>query len=228
MLASAITVGSLMGMSYFRQGTPFAQNPAALQTSATTEHPSPEPVEPSKTLDALINTQSTDPYNTTPSSSQEAYRRQVLRAHLGSFGFPDELLMIFRHAERRNIEPALLMALRQSENGDAGMEYGIRPQGKMRQRYDQDTGYMFNNIFHTYERPIEKQIAWAAATFEKRKAEFDAFPPEKKKEYSDIIDYIGDSYAPINVKNDPKGRNRYWEYNVRYFYQKFTREMSHE
>ena len=33
----------------------------------------------------------------------------------------------------------------------------------------------------------------------------------------DFITFLGKTYAPIGVKNDPKGLNRYWVRNVKYF-----------
>jgi hypothetical protein len=39
----------------------------------------------------------------------------------------------------------------------------------------------------------------------------------KQSKYSDFIEFLGSRYAPIGVKNDPKGLNKYWVRNVKYF-----------
>lgn len=36
----------------------------------------------------------------------------------------------------------------------------------------------------------------------------------------DFIEFLGSRYAPIGVANDPKGLNKNWVRNVRYFYER--------
>ena len=36
----------------------------------------------------------------------------------------------------------------------------------------------------------------------------------------DFIEFLGSRYCPVGAKNDPKGLNRFWIKNVRYFMEK--------
>ena len=37
---------------------------------------------------------------------------------------------------------------------------------------------------------------------------------------TDFISFLGSRYAPIGVKNDPKGLNKNWVKNVKYYYER--------
>lgn len=40
------------------------------------------------------------------------------------------------------------------------------------------------------------------------------------KQYKTFLEFLASRYAPIGVKNDPKGLNKHWLKNVRYFLNK--------
>ena len=129
------------------------------------------------------------------------------------FRFTDETSLIFKHAERLDIEPELLMAIRTAENGAPGREYGIIPNA----RYAQDNGYTMNGTFYPYINETEKQVAWCARTVKNNEERFKT----NSKDKIDFIDYLGDIYCPVGASNDPRGLNRHWKGNVRRFYEQF-------
>src|SRR4030067_1517187 len=75
----------------------------------------------------------------------------------GQFPYPREILKIIEHAKIIGLEPELLMAIRVSENGKDSVAYGILPSGKITERYNNDTGYIKDKIFHPYQNEKEKQ-----------------------------------------------------------------------
>lgn len=129
------------------------------------------------------------------------------------FRFTDEIPLIFKHAERLDIEPELLMAIRTAENGAPGREYGIIPNA----RYAQDKGYTMNGTFYHYINETEKQVAWCARTVRNN---LDRFALDSKGK-ENFIDYLGEVYCPVGASNDPRGLNRHWEPNVQGFYEQF-------
>jgi hypothetical protein len=42
----------------------------------------------------------------------------------------------------------------------------------------------------------------------------------KQTRYSDYIDFLASRYCPIGAKDDPRGLNKNWVKNVRYFLSK--------
>lgn len=143
-------------------------------------------------------------------------------ADSSKFDHQEELPKIIFHAKAMGIEPELLMAVRATENGKK-YPYGIIPTGKLKQRYETDSGYYFKGKFVRYESDLEKNMRWCAVTLRKRLNEFENLPTIRKASYVDSIDFIGDSYCPVGAKNDPKGLNKNWERNARRFYAQFKR-----
>jgi len=139
------------------------------------------------------------------------------------FSYPRELAQIQRHASRLNVEPELLMAIREAEDGNK-YPYGIIPRGLSKQVYNKDRGYFYNSKFYNYKDKTEKNMSWCANTVYKKLLEFDAMPFEKRLGYLDFIDFLGDSYAPKIASNDPTKKNKNWERNVRDLYLHFIRE----
>lgn len=43
---------------------------------------------------------------------------------------------------------------------------------------------------------------------------------KKQSKYCDYIEFLGSRYAPIGAENDPKGLNKNWVKNVKYFIHK--------
>ena len=142
-------------------------------------------------------------------------------ANLSKFRYQNEIPQIIKHSQRVGVDPALLAAVRSSENGKTDIAYGIIPQGPAKVKYSNDKGYTLNGKFFLYEDHKEKQLCWAAHTLKKRTEEFRKLPASKKIKYKDLIDFIGDSYCPISTRNDPNGLNQNWESNVRRFYNQF-------
>lgn len=132
-----------------------------------------------------------------------------------SFPFREELPFVEFHAKRYGVSPELLMAIRISENGEKGKEYGIIPQGEVKTMYDLDKGYFFQGNFYSYRQETEKQMAWAAYEIKQ------AMDTHKK---GDFIQHLAKDYAPRNVKNDPKNLNKNWPGNVRANLEKLVKE----
>lgn len=123
----------------------------------------------------------------------------------------DEVSMIKKHAKRVGVDPEILMALRLTENGGPGREFGILPQGNAKERYDSDKGYNFDNDgdgekeFNRYSNSFEKQLSWAAWTVKRNEGRFSQNP----EGHSDLISYLSENYAPGEV---------HWERNMRKIY----------
>ncbi|MCX7730169.1 MAG: hypothetical protein N2205_02980, partial [Candidatus Caldatribacterium sp.] len=64
---------------------------------------------------------------------------------------------------------------------------------------------------------LATQCEWACATILKN---FERFKESKEK---DFIAFLGRRWAPVGAANDPKGLNRFWVDNVRYFYTLFQK-----
>lgn len=134
-----------------------------------------------------------------------------------TFRYQGEIKNILKHAERLEVEPEMLMALRSAEDGGRGVEYGIFPKGADKKRYEKDQGYFWKDQFFKYESEREKQLSWAAWTIKKNWERF----AENPEGHENFISYFASKYAPIGAKNDPKGLNRHWERNFRIFYNEF-------
>lgn len=111
--------------------------------------------------------------------------------------FGDEYPTIVHAAERNGCQGDdfyILLAIRKSENGRAGREFGIlHPKAK-------DTN-------------LDTQAGWCAATIVKtRKQWVDAGQP------GDFISFLGKKYCPVGAENDPTGLNQHWIKNVSHHY----------
>ena len=133
------------------------------------------------------------------------------------FKYSAELPQILKHAKIVDIEPELLMAIRLAENGRDSLAYGILPQGKLKEKYENERGYYYEEKFYPYTDTKEKQLKWATQTVRYYYEIFEKNP----KDHKDFISYLASRYAPIGVKNDPNGLNHNWQNNVRFFYKKF-------
>lgn len=110
--------------------------------------------------------------------------------------FEGEYEMIEKAALRNNCvgeDFLILLAIRKAENGGLGNEFGIiHPKAK-------------NTNLNT-------QAGWAAATVVKNRERWDG--------KDGFIDFLGSRYAPVGAKNDPKGLNRNWVRNVKFWIEK--------
>ncbi len=124
----------------------------------------------------------------------------------------DEDYIIGYTAERVGVDVDLLKAIRKAENGVNGLEFGIIPT----LAYESDNGIIENGRFRTYKNIFEKQCSWCAWTIKKNLERY-----ESSGEEEDFISFLAERYCPIGAENDPRGLNKNWEKNVRYFYEKF-------
>ncbi len=83
----------------------------------------------------------------------------------------------------------LLVAIRKSENGGPGREYGV---------------------LHPKANTYRKQCGWSAAICWKR---YEEWKGTSKK--IPFLVHLANRYAPVGAKNDPLEKNRNWLKNVR-------------
>ena len=135
---------------------------------------------------------------------RDALRRESLPLrNLNRFSFPEELPVILEVARRYfpQNEPypvnpyALLLAIREAERGPRGFEFGV---------------------VAAKGTDLKTQAEWACATVKKN---FERFRESGEK---DFIAFLGRRWAPVGAENDPKGLNRFWVDNVRYFYERYN------
>lgn len=153
------------------------------------------------------------PKQKSPTLDEKMDANRISVADYSGFKHQDELRYVLRHAERRGVEPELIMAIRMAENGK---EYicGVLPN----KAYNRDTGYIGKDgKFVKFENEKEKQYAWLAAILSNRQREYDALPMDK----SDFVSFIKASYCPNGDPRDKNGLNKNWEDNVNRFYNKF-------
>ena len=144
----------------------------------------------------------------------ERVRVRNLRELYPNFRFQDELETIRFHAERVGVDVALMLAIREAENGREGLQFGVPYSTR---GYDGDNGYDYNGRFHQYleDNDLSKQTSWAAWTVFRNIERYNALIDSEKSNYTDFIDFLSRRYAPKRAKNDPKNLNKYWPRNVR-------------
>ncbi len=130
--------------------------------------------------------------------------------------FSDSELRIINYtAKRIGVDSAYLMAIRKTENGGEGLEFGIIPTN----RYREDIGIVENGKLRVYENEFEKQASWSAWTVKKNLERF------KNSGFNgDFIGFLQSRYCPIGAENDPDGLNENWEKNIRFYYNKFKED----
>lgn len=127
--------------------------------------------------------------------------------HLGtganmSINWDVEKPLIRAACAKRNVDPAFLMAIRQTENGGPGIEFGVEPPGQ----------YDYNG-----------QVSMAVATVAHRLQTYPGNPLTRNSNnqiiYNDrFIAYFASIWAPIGVANDPNSLNANWHANCAKFY----------
>lgn len=120
--------------------------------------------------------------------------------------FKNEYQIILNAAKRNNLDPDdydLLFAIRKSEAGSRGREFGI-----IHPKCDKEMEKRPNET-------LDIQAGWAAATIKKNRERW-----EKAGKPGDFITYLGNIYAPKNVINDPHNLNKNWINNVSKWEQK--------
>lgn len=118
---------------------------------------------------------------------------------------PAELAVINQAAERNNCHGDLRMilyAIRLSENGAPGREFGVLHPRAI------DTN-------------LNTQAGWAAATIVKNHQRWiDEGSP------GNFISYLGARYAPVHAQNDPRDTNKVWVHNVTNWFDRFKMNVS--
>jgi hypothetical protein len=99
--------------------------------------------------------------------------------------------------ELQNLLAPIVAAIRFSENGGKGREYGI----------------LDKRCPPTYR----SQAGWCAATVQKTYDRWTALGQP-----GDFIGHLGARYCPVGADNDPTGLNTHWVSNVRHFLDKFN------
>ena len=110
--------------------------------------------------------------------------------------FDDALRVNIRPELRAKLGP-IVAAIRYSENGGKGREYGI--------------------IHKRCPKTYRDQAGWCAATVQK---DYDRWIKAGSK--GRFLVYLGAKYCPVGAKNDPNGLNKYWVKNVTKFSKKFS------
>jgi len=88
---------------------------------------------------------------------------------------------------------SMLFAIRKTENGGPGVEFGVlHPKAK--------------------GTNLRTQAGWAAATIMKNRGR------HNPKKDGDFISFLGSRYAPKNAENDPHGLNANWIKNASHHY----------
>ena len=121
-----------------------------------------------------------------------------------------EALVIRREAERTGVDAALLAALRRTENGGPGREFGVL--AVKAPDLDSQARVAANTVRNTIQR------------FEQGGAR--AIDPHTGRYSDEFLRYFSARYAPLGVANDPAGLNRYHAANLIALYQKTGRAES--
>jgi hypothetical protein len=146
---------------------------------------------------------------TTIAVAQHANASQAILNKDGDTG-----LAAFTDAVQVNMDPSVfgqamtdeltlvVAAIRYSENGGPGREYGI----------------LHPKCPNTYRG----QAGWCCATVYKNFGRYLETEPAHPIWMGDFIKFLGDRYAPIDAENDPNGLNANWVPNVTSFYLNFN------
>ncbi|BER92674.1 hypothetical protein [Atrimonas thermophila] len=134
------------------------------------------------------------------------------------FKFPDEVDFILRRVEDfvkahpelgSLVNPyAFTLAVRQQESGRPGREFGVlHPEA-----IDTDLKTQLEWFLWTLLKDTER---WSSGKL---------WNNWDKDQFKDFIEYFAKKYAPVGAENDPRGLNRFWEKNVRHYYELFRAE----
>jgi len=123
---------------------------------------------------------------------------------LKRFPFPSEVPVILEVAETYfhdssayPVNPyALLLAVRASERGRKGFEFGV---------------------LTAKDTDLKTQCAEACRIIADTLRRFKNQAAER-----DFIAFLGSRYAPVGARNDPNNLNQHWVKNVRFYYEIFT------
>ena len=121
----------------------------------------------------------------------------------------DEYEMILNAAKRNGIDEndhetmSMLYAIRSTENGRAGKEFGV----------------LHKNAVGKPGQTLDKQAGWASSILMKRKSEWEGMDSTTQAQYNGFPHYLQSKYSPtIGATNDPKGLNNNWLKNFTHHY----------
>ena len=111
--------------------------------------------------------------------------------------YQDAIEVNIRLECRSELAP-IVAAIRYSENGGAGKEYGI--------------------LHKRCPKTYRSQAGWCAATVQKN---YDRWVKAGSK--GEFITFLGKRYCPVGAENDPNGLNKHWIKNVTHYTNKFSK-----
>jgi len=121
----------------------------------------------------------------------------------------DEHEVILNAAKRNNIDEndhetmSMLYAIRSTENGRAGKEFGV----------------LHRNAVGKPGQTLDKQAGWASSILMKRKGEWEGMDSTTQAKYKGFPHYLQSKYSPtIGATNDPTGLNHNWLKNFTHHY----------
>jgi hypothetical protein len=121
----------------------------------------------------------------------------------------DEHEVILNAAKRNGIDEndhetmSMLYAIRSTENGRAGKEFGV----------------LHKNAVGKPGQTLDKQAGWASSILMKRKGEWEGMDSTTQAQYKGFPHYLQSKYSPtIGATNDPKGLNNNWLNNFTHHY----------
>lgn len=113
----------------------------------------------------------------------------------------EEVAIINKVADEYNLKGekrTLLFVIRLVENGTLGREFGVLSPEAMRYKNDPD-----------WRKSFTTQARWAAGTIKKRYTDLESFSAR---------------WCPVGADNDPKGLNKNWLPNARYWMTELKKE----
>lgn len=121
----------------------------------------------------------------------------------------DEHEVILNAAKRNGIDEndhetmSMLYAIRSTENGRAGKEFGV----------------LHKNAVGKPGQTLDKQAGWASSILLKRKGEWEGMDSTTQAQYNGFPHYLQSKYSPtVGATNDPTGLNNNWLKNFTHHY----------
>ena len=110
-------------------------------------------------------------------------------------------------AREKGIDPAFIMAIRHTENGGPGIEFGVEPPG--RYAYDEQLRICVTTVAHRLEtfQPTNPLVRNTTGRI--------VYTPR-------FIAYFAGIWAPLSVANDPTNLNHNWPANCQQAYNDFV------
>lgn len=124
-----------------------------------------------------------------------------------SEGIPGEALVIAREADRTGVDPSLLTALRRTENGGPGKEFGVLSVPAS------DFGGQARIAANTVRNNVVRFERGGGIAVDRSSGRYT----------EDFLRFLSSRYAPVGAQNDPNGLNRFHAANLIAHYRKASR-----